>query len=141
MKRLQLTTDSTIYKLEDYNQFMMDMYEDFTPLESKNEAFYEWASDCIRQDVEDFFDNVKYSQYNTPCYITGTLGLWDGRHTIERVDCNTLEDAIYKCYGKSDNVEIYADGNAVYVNAYHHDGCNEFKIVIKGKKIKGGYLF
>lgn len=61
--------------------------------------------------------------------ITGKLGLWDGVHEIEPVKCSTFYEAVIRCIGNCDDFEVIKTGNkTIHVNAYHHDGCNRFKI-------------
>ena len=148
-KKLIFTTDYQRAGLtfEEYKNFLIECgnfaYDELP--EKEDDAFWEWASEQQQFEFDDLRENIKYSKYNTECYITGSVGLWYGRREIAKTPCDTLLDAIEKCIREQDDFEIYADGNAVYVNSYNHDsrfhGGNCFKIVIKGKKIKGGYLF
>lgn len=127
--------------LEEYNEYLSDIGSDEPQKEKKDNEFYNWVSNQLEHESDDFWENLKYCSYNLPCYVRGFLGLWDGKHEIERRDFDNLESAIIACFGKCDSAAVYCDGNGVYVEAHHHDGCNYFKIVIKGKKIKGGYLW
>jgi hypothetical protein len=148
-KRLLYTTDyrKAGYTLELYRE-EMEQSGDFSyeelPFE-ENEDFWEWANRCVNDDFDDLIDNIKYGKFNTECYITGSVGLWYGRREIAKTDCDTLIDAINKCINGQDDFEIYADGHAIYVNSYNHDsqyhGGNEFKIVIRGKKIPKDFPF
>lgn len=140
MKHL-IYNNQRLITLEEYNEYLSDIESDEPQKEEEDDEFYNWVSAQLEQESDDFWGNLKYCSYNLPCYVRGSLGLWDGRHEIERKDFDNLESAMRACFGKCDSVEVYCDGNGVYVDAYHHDGCNHFKIIIKGKKIKGGYLW
>ena len=148
-KKLLYTTNTEKagYTFEEYKNWLIESgqvsYEELPAHE--DEAFYEWANQSVYDDFRDFESNVKYGEYNTECYVTGSVGLWYGRREIAKTPCDTLLQAIRKCINDQDDFEIFADGNAVYVDSYNHDsqyhGGNHFKIVIRGKKIKGGYLY
>lgn len=104
-----------------------------------NEMDYDTARDCCAEDVnclyyeDDFGENgnlVYSSLANVPVVITGSLGLWDGRHEIKPVKCDTLQEALGKCCNDDiEDIEIYEDryGNFL-LNCYHHDGTNHFLI-------------
>jgi len=148
-KKLIFTTDYTKAGLtfEYYKEFLTEsgVALDELPTSVEKSNFWEWVNDEQDMEFNDLKENIKYGAYNTECYITGSVGLWCGRREIAKTHCDTLLEAIQKCINDQDDFEIYVDGNAVYVDSYNHDsrfyGGNYFKIVIKGKKIKGGYLF
>ena len=77
---------------------------------------------------------MRYSEYaNRNFIITGTLGLWDGRHpVVHPVIENGLVDTIMKCVSGSDiwdyDVFINDDEDFITVHAKHHDGTNVFEI-------------
>ena len=148
-KRIYFTSNEQDagYTFEEYKTYLMecqDIPKEELPTE-ENCDYYNWAAEMVSQDLDDLFENLKYSKYNTRCYVTGSVGLWYGREEIVRTYFDTLDAAIRKCLNGQDNAEIKADGNAVYVYTTNHDsvyhGGNDFKIVIVGKKIKGGYLY
>ena len=62
--------------------------------------------------------------------ISGTLGLWDGRHDIALVIVDSLEKAIEKCVNNMDYIEIMYDDEKceIVVRVSHHDGTNAFTI-------------
>lgn len=75
--------------------------------------------------------NIYYTKdFNERTYtITGTLGLWDGDHVIDPVDCETFIEAVDKCIAKDiESFEIYELFGELHINAWHHDGCNRFTI-------------
>lgn len=148
-KHLLYTTDAKKagYTFEEYKNWLIESgnvsYEEIPYKE--DEDFYEWANQSLTDDYHAFESNVKHCEYNTECYVTGSVGAWDGRHEIMKTECDSLLRAIRKCIDDQDDFEIFANGNAVYVDSYNHDsqyhGGNHFKIVIRGKKIKGGWLY
>lgn len=77
-----------------------------------------------------------------PAIITGTLGLWDGKKEIVPVTCDSVARAIYRCINNDYQV-IYEDENGdLFVEDYHHDGVNVFKIslLIDGEQVPVRYL-
>lgn len=125
---------------EDYCEWCREEMDD-EPADENSGAYWDWLAQERDVDTECFFINLKYSKENVrTCVINGKLGLWDGRHTIEPVECDTLEDAIRKCWSSCIDVEVYLEDGVVYVNAMHHDGTNCFEITpIDGKYSK--YLY
>lgn len=140
MKRL-IYDSQRLYTLEEYNDYLYYTESNKPKKEEEDDEFYDWVSNMQQMDYDDFWMNLKCSEYNLPCYVRGSLGLWNGKHEIERRDFDNLESAMSACFGECNDAKVYCDGNGVYVDAYHHDGCNHFKIIIKGKKIKYGYLW
>lgn len=112
---------------EDYKEWCE--VNDCEPLGEDGEDFYNWLHEETNMNVECFFENLKYSKDNDRrCVISGRLGLWHGRPTIEPVMCEDLEEAIRKCWGRCDDVEVVLENGVIYVNAMHHDGTNCFEI-------------
>lgn len=144
-KKLIYSTDADKmgYSFKEYQEQQREL--DNPVPEKEDSDFWEWRSEMHQMDFDDFMSNVKYCEYNTRCYVTGSVGFWYGRRELARNDFDTLIEAIHKCINDQDDFDIFTDGNAVYVDSYNHDsrfhGGNHFKIVICGKKIKGGYLF
>lgn len=77
---------------------------------------------------------MRYSEYaNRNFIITGTLGLWDGKHQIVHREIeNGLVDTIMKCVSGSDiwDYDVFINDGEDYitVHAKHHDGTNVFEI-------------
>ena len=115
------------------------------PKGADSPEFFEWCKKEAWDNYEADLDNIKYcKEYKVPVIITGTLGLWDGRHDITAVICPSVYDAIMKiCSGDIHDVEAKFIDGRIEVNAYHHDGCNCFTInalSAQGKK-KAGYEY
>lgn len=96
--------------------------------ESSNE-YWDWISDMIQCDYDDFFDNLKYADCaQQPCVITGTLDLWFGTPDIEPVMEPDLGTAIKHCQADCDAIQVDLTNGVVEVRALHHDGTNCFEI-------------
>ena len=89
------------------DQFTYEEYEDWCedngiePDSDTSENFYKWCYDEAEVNWESDMDNIKScKEYNVPCLITGTLGLWWGRPTIQPERMESVYDAIQKCFGR-----------------------------------------
>lgn len=83
---------------------------------------------------EDEIENLKEAMKDKEYRIEGTLGLWDGRHTIIPVIRKGI-NAVLDCLNECDEYVIYEERGTLKITAYHHDGRNEF--IIKEKTPKG----
>lgn len=125
------TTDN--YNYESYLEYCEDM--DIEPADKNSNRYYEWVSDMMEMDFDDFVANMKYSEIaNTPCVITGSLGLWYGRPEINPVFMDNLSDAIMKCINNMDYFKVEMINGVINVYGYHHDGTNCFEIYPLSKK-------
>jgi len=95
---------------------------------------YERDAESFWEDIQ-LFDKEAVATYNWAekgkidgLLITGTLGLWDGRHNIYPVFCHTLEGALRKCWGQCDDFRVDIQNGVITAYAYHHDGRNVFTI-------------
>lgn len=106
-----------------------------------NRAITESIKKVLKEDdeFEDDFDDTEYliddicEEFGDgEVVINGTLGLWDGEHTIRPVTCRDIRSAIRKCIGRDGEIfgseDISFDGDAVNINVHHHDGTNSFTI-------------
>ena len=100
------------------------------PAEEYSEEYWRWIHQEIDDDIECFFENLKYEKGVTswPCVVTGSLGLWNGRFDIESCKCENLAAAVKKCWDRCDYVRVTGENGVVYVDAIHHDGTNRFEI-------------
>lgn len=149
--------------IDTYNHgFTYNDYVDFcecNEIEADDENsndYYEWLSEEISRQIEDFFDNLSYGSVDYPLLITGTLGLWDGKKTIYPVKMESsdwatkykkhdgtycdytrphflnpsIKNAIKKCInGNSiEDFGVRFDNGIIEVDAMHHDGTNTFYI-------------
>lgn len=136
------------YSYEDFVEYCKDqnwdMQEDELEIPAEYSASYwEWVRAQIEDDVECFFENLKYTKgiVNEPCVITGTLGLWWGRPKVLPTKCDNLIEAVKMCWGDCDDVRVTGLDGVVYVDAMHHDGTNCFEIRPKSGKKYPKYLY
>ena len=78
------------------------------------------------EDYEDLLESL--GQVEGRWKITGTLGLWDGRHEIEPVEMDSLKEAVEKCFGSNEYIKLMTNGELYFVDGIHHDGTNKFVI-------------
>ena len=116
------------YSYKDYLEFCKD--NEIEPGEEDGERYWSWIHQQIADDVECFFDNLMYAEDNVKgaCVVSGSLGLWDGRHEIEPKEFESLEKAIKACWGDTSDIRAWTKGGVLYVNELHHDGTNCFEI-------------
>lgn len=125
-------SDYPTYK--DYIEYFRDMQsygekEDEEPAEEDSQEFMDWQNEEVDLWVDDFFANLKYSDYEgEPVKVTGTLGLWDGSHEIEPKRFGDITKAIKACIGSCDYFKVETCNGRVLVTASHHDGTNCFSI-------------
>ena len=118
------------------------------PHEDCSSEYYSWVSSMRQEYGEDLMQNIAWSKIDYPLLITGTLGLWDGRHEIYSVpvkssgygkmystgyrgyDVPSIKEAIEKCIRNSDilDYEVRYENGVIIVIAKHHDGVNRFEI-------------
>ena len=94
----------------------------------------DYMNGLIETDMEDFIDLLNYmedkSPYITKCVVTGTLGLWNGTHTIVPTLIDNLGTAIRQCLTDANYFTVTVKDNKIHVTAHHHDGTNNFDIVL-----------
>lgn len=127
MKRVIATTlnNPIDWDYQDYVEFC-----EVNRIEPKEEEFPEWVEEMVRENWDEDMSNIRdFAGFNVPVVITGTLGLWDGKHTIVPVYMNSVYEAINRCIGRSiEAVEVSEMDGAIIVHAFHHDGTNCFTI-------------
>lgn len=129
-----------LLSLEEQNDFISFVLKE-EELCLDDEALEDYCRDRWNGFFYDDFgshSNLTYSKIgDCPVVITGSLGLWDGRKEIVPVTCDSVSKAIYKCIDY-DYQCIYEDENGdLFVEDYHHDGINVFKIslLVDGKQV------
>lgn len=131
-KKLILTNNGT-YDYADYLEYC-EMNE-IEPSPEGSSKFYEWCGEMDAENVECDLCNLKYvkaSKENYKFFITGSLGLWNGRKNIHSVKMFSLVDAIMSAINAMDcqcyyDVHLEEDGT-IGVSVSHHDGTNYFSI-------------
>lgn len=113
---------------EDYKEWCEEMERE--PCGEDSGDYYDWLRDEVDINIECFFSNLRYEKgkVQNRCVISGRLGLWNGRPTIEPVMCEDLEEAIRKCWGDCCDVIVELENGVVKVEGLHHDGRNYFEI-------------
>lgn len=128
-----LTTDNGL-TYEDY----IDWCEcnETEPKGRNSEEYFDFLYETDAMYYEDDRIDLKYSKLNERSFIIdGSLGLWDGRREIKPVICNGLLNAIDKCIGSCDAVDVKLNtkDGVIYVKAPHHDGTNCFTLRLLNK--------
>lgn len=78
---------------------------------------------------EDFVENLKSTLKNERFVITGTLGLWNGKHDIYAAVKEGLYEAVMYCISDSIlDIDVQFNDGVLEVNCHHHDGTNCFEI-------------
>ncbi len=114
------------HSYQDYLEWC-DEYEVGADVEG-GEDYWRWVHDEIAVDVEEFFTNLKFSESNGPCVVSGRLDMWWGHPAIEPKKFNSLTDAVRACWDDADAVQVWTKNGVVFVKAMHHDGTNYFEI-------------
>ena len=136
-----VTILNTFVEEEDYREDFKD-YANYSDLTIKDDdaydcdgnlvkSLYEFAQDCIEGQSEDFWDGllkVKDSCYIDYYVVTGSLGLWDGRHGGICETFDNLYDALSKCATDAYDIVVKYENNAIEFECHHHDGVNCFEI-------------
>lgn len=124
----QILCDTT--SIIDYDVYIEHCeINDLTPQGEDSEDFYrvnEWYRSA---DWENLLTDLRYSKVNNYKWVvSGTLGLWNGRHEIVPKLFNNLIDALNACFGKCDDIIITKSHSVIKVTALHHDGRNYFEL-------------
>ena len=144
-KRIDITLyDNHDYDFDDYKESYKECYEltDEDMEDVSETEIWDFINDSLAMEWDDLFANLKYSKNaDTPCVITGSLGLWYGRPSIEPLACEDIESAIRKCANNMDYVIVKQVNGHLEVTGIHHDGSNHFEIhVLNDKGIRAKEL-
>lgn len=140
-EKVKLEKDETKYLYQSDREVTMEEIKDHceanerdVPEENSSE-YWDLVNDFREWDWDDFETNIKYSRkLPKQCVITGTLGLWDGRHEIIPVLMDMAGDPM-AFFGRftrncSDyEMEIGYDEEGLFVKVSHHDGTNRFRVL------------
>ena len=137
-KKIEVTYYDNLNDDFDYYKKLYQECNDFTDEEMEevlDNDIWEYIGEEHNFELKDFFTKLKYSNHaNMPCVITGSIGLWTGKHKIKPVACDDIESAINKCANKVDYVIIKQVNGHLEVTGVHHDGCNTFEIHLLNDK-------
>lgn len=126
--------DTSDSNMEEYRQMLAEA-DDRNPEDIDDDLIYDCVYDDINCDWENFQYDIKaYDKKfpNAKYRITGSLGLWDGRHEIIPVVVKTLEAAINKCYGNDSTNDYTVEEDQygkLHITYSHHDGNNYFVVM------------
>ena len=126
--------DTDFEEYKGYYQECNDLTDEEMEEVSDN-TIYDYIYDCLDMEWDDLFLNIKHSKFgDTPCVITGRLGLWHGKPTIVPVPCDDIEVAIRKCVNNMDYIIVKQVNGHIEVDGIHHDGRNHFEIHLLNNK-------
>lgn len=91
--------------------------------------FMSWFYDTCQVEEQDFWDGFRSAQKDRTldCVVTGSLGLWDGKHKIYPT-CGELMEMIDKCLKDAYDYVLKIENNVLYIENHHHDGTNYYEI-------------
>lgn len=98
--------------------------------DEESQDYYIWAEEQAREELDDFFENLKYEQNlkYVPVIVEGSLGLWWGNPDIEQQYFGDVIKAIKACIEGAYDVIIKKKGHRLEVVNLHHDGRNYFTL-------------
>lgn len=129
--------DSMQYSLMDYEDYAkMCRDNDEEPRPNGSQAYYDHIGSLTDQDLGDFKANLKYSKYNLPCLMTGTLGLWNGRPDLSPVKYDSLLEGVKDIMHRADcdDWEIRLTEGTLQLLGKHHDGTNTYTLHVLSAK-------
>lgn len=135
--------DITYNLLTSRNDFTYDEYveycndNDFEPMGEYSNDYFDWCAEEAQANYEADRTNIECSSMNEGQFIiTGSLGLWNGRHEIiSSKTYDRLLDAIDACMPNCDfEIDVDWHNGVVEVSVAHHDGTNCFEIHQLSKK-------
>lgn len=128
---------------DDYDEFLEEWkdaegYENVPSDDSKE--YYDWMYRVTQENWENDLENIDEEKaYNVPVVLTGSLGLWDGNHSIVAEMFDSVGDAIRKIINNGSGSTCcdfdieYVDGHIKMLH-HHHDGTNSFMIRALSRK-------
>lgn len=120
--------DTSGYSEEDYRECCgMEPDE-----EIDSDSFWAWVNDAVCADWENFLYECRLHMPDNAVLVTGSCGLWDGRHeiipTVVRGDSDecALVKTVHMCQvnGQSETEVWLEPDGTVSIDVTHHDGCN-----------------
>ena len=98
----------------------------------QTETLYGYATTQMQYEVDDFWYGLQKaneeSSYIDYYVVTGSLGLWNGRHSGICETFDNLFAALSKCSADAYDIVVKYENNALHFEAHHHDGTNIFEI-------------
>lgn len=134
------TTDTDAYNIED---IMNDLIEDevISPTATRDmmdNIIYNRINEYIEMDY-DYLKEQLFGICGTFALI-GTVQTWNGKHDIQPKVIENINE-LFKIMSKYDDVTITENNRGkVFIDLYHHDGCNRFELVeLSNKGYKSYY--
>lgn len=130
--------DSMEYAMMDYKEYVKMCREgEMAPRPEGSRAYYEHIDHLTALELDDFKSNLQHSQYNRPCLLTGSLGLWWNRHLeLCAVKYDTLLDGVIDVMRRADctDWEIKLSEGSLQLLGKHHDGTNTYTLSLLSAK-------
>lgn len=140
MKAYKAMTHVMLIQTED--EFTYDEYLEWCeemgiePAEENSVEYYQWCNEESQANYEADRDNLEEVEIADETFVvTGSLGLWDGKHEVHPTFVDGLLKAIDYCSRGSEDMKAELDIKAGVINVYgyHHDGTNCFEIRMLNK--------
>ena len=96
-----------------------------------NYTIGEYVAECISEDADEFWRDLQFVKETPYCdyyVVTGSLGLWTGRHYGICETFDSLYEAATKCATDAYDIIVKCDGKKIDFTTLHHDGRNIFEI-------------
>lgn len=99
------------------------------PQSEDSQDYWYYVSEICSMKYNDFISDMENStQANKPCLLTGSCGLWNGRHEIIPYKFGDALSAVKRAYGSCDDLKVKQEDGIIKVEVLHHDGSNFFEI-------------
>lgn len=112
----------------DFDEIKSDYLENNELTECTDEDVYSVINDEQEMGWYDFLYELKqYDAQSSYHLLTGSCGLWTGRHAGGKVS-SSLKDLITQAANGVDYFTITISGGVICFTGVHHDGCNNYEI-------------
>lgn len=137
IKNITLADTDTWYNMLSDNDCIAEYMEE-NGIEDKDDInkaeFTDW---CVEQANENYYQDLDglssaVIEYDKPCLLMGSVGMWCGCKTIFPLYFDCLDDAVARATRDSDynDVKITYNGEKgiIEIECSHHDGTNCFEV-------------
>lgn len=128
----KITYISNDIDVKDWEDAYEEYKEECEDEDEEPEDIYEFARKETDLNMEeDIFTLKRLAETRSEKWVvTGTLGLWDGRHIIFPKVFPSLQRALSACWKDCEIVEVVTDekGDYLIFTGHHHDGTNCFEL-------------
>ena len=129
--------DSRYYDNLPYEEYAQQCRDnDERPKPEGSQAYYDHIASLTKMELDDLKSNIEYCGFNKPCLLTGSAGLWDGRHTLCPMKYNSLLEGIEDVIRRADvnDWEIILTEGHLELRGLHHDGTNVYELHLLSAK-------